>query len=398
MTHPFPDAWLLDGLRTPFGRYRGCLSELDSLQLGEHAIRALLARHPWAGQPDGILMGVVVQAGLGQNPARIAATRAGISLRTPALTLNSVCLASLEAVCEAVRRIRLDEGRCYLVGGFDSMTRSAILNADDAPINAVMHDGLTCVLSGQSMGALSDACNAELGISRQQQDAWAAMSQQRAARASLTVLGEEIAPLQLALGRVERDQGIRPDTTLEGLAALKPAFSPAGSISAGNASQMADGASAGLVVDTPTLERSRLAPLARIVDWACIAGPDTSLHLKPAQAIDQLLQRQRLQAHEIDLYEINEAFAGVAIASARALGIDAGIVNVNGGAIALGHPLGASGLRLLLTLALELRRRGARRGIAALCGGGGQGLAVMIENARFAAPSPSLPPSPESPT
>jgi len=386
MNPSLPDAYLLDGLRTPFGRYRGHLAELDSLQLGERAIRALLDRHPWASQADAALMGVVVQAGLGQNPARIAATRAGVSMQTPGLTLNSVCLASMETVCNATRRIRLGEGGCYLVGGFDSMTRSARLLpdtdcADDqTPIHAVMHDGLSCALTGHSMGALSDDVNAQLGISRQDQDAWAAMSQQRAAHASTTVLSEEITPLQLTRMTVAHDQGIRPDTSVEGLAALKPAFSDTGTITAGNASQMADGASVGLIVDEKTLARSHQAPLARIVDWAWTAGQDASLHLKPAHAIAQLLQKQNLTPADIDLYEINEAFASVAIASARTLSLPDDIINVNGGAVALGHPLGATGFRLVLTLALALRRRGARRGIAALCGGGGQGLAVLIEN------------------
>jgi len=385
MNTSLPDAYLLDGLRTPFGRYRGHLAELDSLQLGERAIRALLDRHPWASQADAALMGVVVQAGLGQNPARIAATRAGVSMQTPGLTLNSVCLASMEAVCDATRRIRLGEGGCYLVGGFDSMTRSALLLpdadcADQTPVNAVMHDGLACALTGHSMGALSDDVNAQLGISRQDQDAWAAMSQQRAAHASTTVLPEEIAPLQLSRTTCAHDQGIRPDTTVQGLAALKPAFSDAGTITAGNASQMADGASVGLIVDEKTLAKSQQAPLARIVDWAWMAGPDASLHLKPAHAIQKLLQQQNLTPGDIDLYEINEAFASVAIASARALSLPDDVINVHGGAVALGHPLGATGFRLVLTLAFALRQRGARRGIAALCGGGGQGLAVLIEN------------------
>lgn len=384
-----PQAYLLDGLRTPFGRYKGDLSELDSIDLGAQAIDALLQRHPWAAQCDAALMGVVVQAGLGQNPARIAASRAGVAMQTPALTLNSVCLASLEAVCEAARRIRLGEGARYLVGGFDSMTRGAHLFPDGypdhgdsgtEPISAVMHDGLSCALSGGSMGAISDRCNAELGISRAEQDAWAAMSQQRAFDAIALTRADEIAPVR-AYGQVyERDQGIRANTTIEGLAGLKPAFTADGSITAGNASQMADGASAGLVVDQATLDQVGQRPLARIVDWAWMAGPDTSLHLKPAMAIRKLLKQQGLTPADIDLYEINEAFAGVAIASCRELGLNADIVNVHGGAVALGHPLGATGFRLLLTLALQMRRQGARRGIASLCGGGGQGFAVLIDN------------------
>lgn len=385
MKSAFPQAYLLDGLRTPFGRYKGDLSELDSLDLGAQAISALLKRHRWASQCDAAFMGVVVQAGLGQNPARIAATRGGVSMDTPALTLNSVCLASLEAVCEASRRIRLGEGHRYLVGGFDSMTRGAKLYADSSeegldPISAVMHDGLSCALSGGSMGAISDGVNAELGISRTDQDAWAAMSQQRAFDAISVTRQDEISPVSSDGVVHVRDQGIRANTTTEGLSVLKPAFTADGTITAGNASQMADGASAGLVVDKSTLDQIGQRPLARIVDWAWMAGPDASLHLKPAMAIRKLLKQQGLTPADIDLYEINEAFAGVSIASCRDLGLSHEVVNVNGGAVALGHPLGATGFRLLLTLALQMRRQGARRGIASLCGGGGQGFAVLIEN------------------
>lgn len=385
MTTSLPDAFLLDGLRTPFGRYKGDLADLDSLDLGSQAIKALLERNPWASQPDAALMGVVVQAGLGQNPARIAAVRGGISMETPALTLNSVCIASLEAVCEASRRIRLGEGACYLVGGFDSMTRGAQLDPsepghDIKPISAVMHDGLSCALSGGSMGSISDRCNAELGISREDQDAWAAASQQRAFDAIEKTRLDEIAPVQAHGMTHVRDQGIRENTTAMSLSFLKPAFSDEGTITAGNASQMADGASAGLIVDSSTLKRFGQRPLARIVDWAWIAGPDASLHLKPAIAIRKLLLQQGLTPADVDLYEINEAFAGVSIASCRELGLSHEVVNVNGGAVALGHPLGATGFRLILTLALQMRRQGARRGIASLCGGGGQGFAMLIEN------------------
>ncbi|WP_414449388.1 acetyl-CoA C-acyltransferase [Burkholderia sp. 22PA0099] len=384
------DAWLLDGVRTPFGKYRGALAPLGSLDLGERAIRALIARHPEAAAPDAVLMGCVVQAGLGQNPARIASTRAGVAPVTPALTLNSVCIASLEAACDATRRIRGGEGARYLVGGFDSMSRApAVLaspfdpEADAEPRSALDSDGLRCALSGQSMGVLSDACNRALGIDREAQDAWAALSQQRAAHSAAWRETHEIAPVATASGRVASDQGIRADTTRERLATLKPAFGPDGTITAANASQMSDGGSAGLVVSTAALAQGGARPLARIVDWGWVAGPDATLHLKPAIAIRKLLARQGLRPADIDLYEINEAFAGVAIASMRELGLPAEVVNVNGGAIAIGHPLGASGFRLLLTLALEMRRRGVRRGIASLCGGGGQGMAVLIENADF---------------
>jgi len=380
------DAFLLDGVRTPFGKYRGALSALSSLDLGQHAIEELIRRHPWATKPSAALLGVVVQAGLGQNPARIAALRAGVDSTTPALTLNSVCLASLEAVCDATRRIRSGEGSHYLVGGFDSMTRAPRLLASefeaafDEPRSALHSDGLSCALAGVSMGALSDRCNRELGISRAEQDEWACMSQDRAATAAAVLQHDEIAAVECDDHLVSADQCIRSGASLAALGKLLPAFDAEGTITAGNASQLADGASAGLIISGAMLGQVERPPLARIVDWGWVAGPDPTLHLKPAAATQLILERQGLKPSDIDLYEINEAFAGVAIASARALGVSADVVNVNGGAIALGHPLGATGFRLLLTLALELRRRGARRGVACLCGGGGQGLAVLIES------------------
>ncbi len=381
------DAWLLDGVRTPFGKYRGALAPLNSLELGQRAIGEMITRHPQARTPDAVLMGCVVQAGLGQNPARIASVRAGVARITPALTLNSVCIASLEAVCDATRRIRSGEGKSYLVGGFDSMTRAPTLSpsgfdpADAAPTRSALDsDGLRCALTGESMGVLSEACNKELGIGREEQDEWALLSQLRAARSAAWREEREIVAVETTDGIVTSDQGIRADSTLAKLSSLKAAFGDGGTITAGNASQMSDGGSAGLVVGSAALERGGATPLARIVDWGWVAGPDATLHLKPANAIRKLLDKRGLKPSDIDLYEINEAFAGVTIASARALGLPDDVVNVNGGAIAIGHPLGASAFRLLLTLALELRRRGARRGIASLCGGGGQGMAVLIDN------------------
>ena len=244
---------------------------------------------------------------------------------------------------------------------------------------AFMVDGLTCALSGQSMGVLSDKCNRELGISRDDQDRWAYQSHMRAAAAKDFLASEEILRLPSNDGSIASDQGVRPSTNPEALAKLQPAFSPDGTITAGNASQMADGASVGVVANHTVAQASDVAPLARIVDWAFIAGPDATLHLKPAFAVQRLLNRQELTASQIDLFEINEAFAGVALASSRHLGLSREVVNVNGGAIALGHPLGGTGFRLLLTLAFEMKRRDVRRGIATLCGGGGQGLAVLIE-------------------
>ncbi|MBV9672259.1 MAG: thiolase family protein [Verrucomicrobia bacterium] len=381
--------YLLDGVRTPFGKYRGALASLNSLELGQRVITEMLARHLAASRPDAAIFGIVVQAGLGQNPTRIASVRGGVDPTTPAHTLNSVCLASLDAICDATRRIKVGEGSCYLVGGFDSMTRAASLlpSEFDPPDvktrSALYSDGLSCALSGCSMGLLSEQCNRELGIGREEQDKWAVMSQQRAARSARVLEKQELIAVRCTAGLVSSDEGIRPDSTLDKLSALKPAFCEDGTITAANASQMSDGASAGIVVSEEALDRFGTMPLARIVDWGLVAGPDATLHLKPAAAVRVVLEKQKLRVSDIDLYEINEAFAGVAIASTRDLGLSPDVVNVNGGAIAIGHPLGASGFRLLLTLALELKRRHARHGIASLCGGGGQGLAVLIENTEF---------------
>ncbi|MBA3777542.1 MAG: thiolase family protein, partial [Betaproteobacteria bacterium] len=269
------DSFLLDGVRTPFGKYRGALGALSSLDLGQHAIEALIRRQPLAAKPSAALLGVVVQAGLGQNPARIAALRAGVESTSPALTLNSVCLASLEAVCDATRRIRSGEGSHYLVGGFDSMTRAPRLLASefeaafDEPRSALHSDGLSCALAGVSMGALSDRYNRELEISRVEQDEWACMSQDRAAAAA-AVLRDEIVAVTRDNQLVSADQCVRPNASLADLEKLRPAFDADGTITAGNASQLADGASAGLIVSGMMLGQAERAPLARIVDWGWV--------------------------------------------------------------------------------------------------------------------------------
>ena len=243
-----------------------------------------------------------------------------------------------------------------------------------------LNDGLWCALSDASMGGISEKANRDLNINREDQDKYAEQSQLRAAKAQLEgKFKEEIVGVKVSDQLIDQDECIRPQTTLEKLRNLKPAFEKGGTITAGNASQMSDGASAGIISSLEICEKIGKAPLATIIDWADVAGPDPSLHLQPANAISSLLERTQLRLSDIDLFEINEAFAGVVIASQRKLGLPSDIVNVNGGAIALGHPLGGSGFRTLLTLALELKRRGGGRGIASMCGGGGQGKAVLIE-------------------
>ena len=369
-------AVLAGGARTPIGRFGGALAGVDAVELGAHAVRAALDRCPGL-EPDYVAVGNVLQAANGQNPGRRAALAGGVRRDVPGITLNDVCLASMSAVALGVSMLRAEEATVVLVGGFDSMTRAphAVrmrpqVKAGDQPlIDVMVHDGLCCSIAGAGMGGMSDAENLRLGVSREAQDRFAASSHQRAAAAQER-LAEEIVPL----AGLEHDEGIRPQTSYEALAKLPPAFGPEGTITAGNASQVSDGAAAALVT---TAERA-VDPLAEIVGRTVVAGPDSTLHLRPAEASHKLLQRHGLKIADIALWEINEAFAGVTVAAAEALELDLERVNVNGGAVALGHPLAGSGLRLILTLAFELRRRGGGLGVATLCGGGGQGEAVLL--------------------
>ena len=369
-------AVLAGAVRTPIGRFGGALAGVDAVELGAHAVRAALERCPDL-EPDYIAVGNVLQAANGQNPGRRAALAGGVRRDVPGITLNDVCLASMSAVALGVAMLREGEAGVVLVGGFDSMTRAPHaarmrppVKAGNQPlIDVMVHDGLYCSIADAGMGTMSDAENLRLGVSREAQDRFAAASHQRAAAAEAR-LAEEIVPL----AGLEHDEGIRPQTTYETLAALAPAFGRDGTITAGNASQVSDGAAAALI----TTEDRAADPLAEIVGRAVVAGPDSTLHLRPAEASHKLLERHGLKPGDIALWEINEAFAGVTVAAAEALEIDLERVNVNGGAVALGHPLAGSGLRLVLTLAYELRRRGGGLGIATLCGGGGQGEAVLL--------------------
>lgn len=362
------------GARTPVGRFNGALAGVDAVELGAHAIAAALERARL--EPDYLVVGNVLQAANGQNPGRRAGLLAGAPRTTPGITLNDVCLASMSAVGLAASMIRAREASVVLAGGFDSMTRAphAIRlrpgsKLGDVPMTDVMvHDGLYCSIAGEGMGGMSDAENARLGVTREAQDRLAAASHARAL-AGRARLAEEIAPLN----GLEHDEGVR-ETSYETLAGLPPAFTADGTITAGNASQVSDGAAAAVIT---TADRAS-DPLAEVVGRAVVAGPDSTLHLRPAEASRVVLERHGLTPADVDLWEINEAFAGVVVASARALGIDLERVNVNGGAVAIGHPLAGSGLRLVLTLAYELRRRGGGVGVATLCGGGGQGEAILL--------------------
>lgn len=375
---------LVAAARTPIGRFGGALRDVDAVDLGATSVRAAIDR---AGglRPDHVYLGNVVQAGNGQNPARTAAVRAGLELTIPATTLNDVCLASMTAVGLAGTLIRAGEINTAVVGGFESMSRSlhglAVRTAarlgDQPSVDLLVRDGLWCSLSNRGMGELSEDTTTALGISRARQDDYALQSHVRASEAQVAGrLSDEIdATASLPL---LADEGIRPETTSEGLAGLRTAFRADGTITAGNASQMSDAAAAGVMTSRGTVRALGLRAIVEVVGRAVIAGPDTSLHLKPAAAARKLLDGHRLHLADVGLWEINEAFAGVVLASTDSLGLDPAIVNVNGGAISLGHPLGASGFRIIMSLAMEMRRRQVELGVAAICGGGGQGQAVLL--------------------
>lgn len=352
------------------------------MDLGARAVTGALETLP-GFTPDHVYLGHVVQAGSGQNPARVAAVRGGVPTTVPATTLNNVCLASMSAVSIASALIHYGEIDSAIVGGFDSMSRALHgIQLRQGPkygnaqaIDLLNTDGLWCSLTDQGMGPISEQANRSLGITRAEQDEFARESHHRAAQASENGrFKKEI----VASAELSEDEGIRPDTTIERLSTLKPAFEDGGTITAGNASQMSDAGAAGVVMAAGMARSQGLAPIVEIVDSATIAGPDASLHLKPAYAAAKLLARNTLTPQDIGLWEINEAFAGVATASIAELEIDPTSVNVNGGAIALGHPLGASGFRLIHTLALEMTQTGSEYGVATMCGGGGQGQAVLL--------------------
>jgi acetyl-CoA C-acetyltransferase len=382
------------GARTPIGRFGGALASLSAVELGGRAVRAALER---AGADPGavehVVMGHVLQAGQGQITARQAAARARIPMTVPAVTVNKVCLSGLNAIATAAQYVELGQAGLVVGGGMESMSTAPYLvpkarfgarMGDAELVDAMVHDGLWDAFDDAHMGGLSDETNRRLGIGRAAQDEWAARSHERAAEATKNgILAEEIDPLLVDQGRgdvvaVDQDEGIRPGTTAESLGRLRPAFSPDGTITAGNASQISDGAAAVVVTSRERAAADGLGVLASILSYGTVAGPDTSLHSQPSRAIADACRRAGVAPADLDLVEINEAFAAVAVASTQELGLDEAIVNVNGGAVALGHPIGASGTRVVLTLAMELRRRGGGLGAAALCGGGGQGDALLI--------------------
>ena len=386
---------IVAAVRTPVGRFGSALRSCSAVDLGAVAIAEALAR---AGMPPGevdyVVMGQVLQAGAGQITARQAAIAAGVPQQVPAITLNKVCLSSLTAVALADQLIRAGEIEVAVAGGMESMTnapyvvpraRWGLRMGPAELVDTMIHDGLWSTFTGQHMGESSDQVNAALGISRQDQDAWAARSHQRAGAAwasgrfAAEVVGVPVQDRAGEMTVVERDEGIRPQTTHESLAELPPAFTPAGTITAGNASQLSDGAAAVVVMSAERAKALGVEPLAEIRAHGMCADRFAYLHTVPAMALEKALKKAGRDLHDLGLLEVNEAFASVALHATRMLGADQDMVNVNGGSVALGHALGSTGARMIVTLVHEMRRRQVEHGAATLCGGGGQGDALLVD-------------------
>jgi acetyl-CoA C-acetyltransferase len=385
---------IVSGARTPVGKLLGGLKDFSGSDLGGFAIKAALEKGGVApDQVDYVIMGQVLTAGAGQIPARQAAVAAGIPMDVPALTLNKVCLSGINAIALADQLIRAGEYEIVVAGGQESMSqaphlleksREGFKYGDVTLRDHMAYDGLYDIFTDQAMGALTEQRNETDRISREDQDAFAAASHQRAAAAWKNgVFDDEVVPVAVPQRKgdpvlVTTDEGVRADTTVESLAKLRPAFRKDGTITAGTASQISDGAAAVVVMSKEKAQSLGLSWIAEIGAAGVVAGPDSTLQDQPANAIAKACAREGISPAELDLVEINEAFAAVGVASTRKLGIDPEKVNVNGGAIAIGHPLGMSGARILLHLVLELKRRGGGVGAAALCGGGGQGDALIV--------------------
>ena len=380
--------------RTPIGKYNGALKPLRAVELGGVAIAAVVQRaHVDPAAIDEVLFGHVLQAGEGQITARQAAVNGGLPMTVPSVTINKVCLSGMSAIGLADRAIRLGESTFVMTGGMESMTNSPhvvrelrwgtrIGNAE--LVDVMEHDGLYCAFDHCTMGESSDHKNDRLGISRQEQDEWAVRSHERAAEATRNgQFSAEIAPVTVPQRRgepltVDVDEGIREDSTVQSLGSLRPAFISTGTITAGNASQISDGAAAVVVSDHDAAEASGAPIVAEILAYGQIGGVDATLHERPAEALMVALKKAGMEPSDLDLIEINEAYAAVSLWSARMLDVSEDKVNVNGGAVALGHPLGATGARLVVTLINALRHRGGGVGAATLCGGGGQGDAIIV--------------------
>ena len=390
-----PGSFIVSGARTPIGKLSGVFAGLSAIDLGAAAISAALQRATLRpDQVDYVFMGQILQAGHGQGPARQAAVKAGVPLTTPATTVNKLCLSGLNAIYLADQMIAAGDADVVVAGGMESMTRAPYLLAnarsgyrygDGVLVDSMLLDALTCAIDRVSMGLATDGYNAG-AVSRERQDAFAAASHEKAAKAVKNgSMAEEIVAVAVPQRRgeplvVDADEGIRPDTTAEALARLKPAFAEAGTITAGNASQISDGGAAVVVASAGAVDRLGLHPLGKFVSYGQVAGPTPNLLEQPANAAKRALVKAGAERADVDLFEISEAFAAVALASADLLGVPEDKVNVNGGAIALGHPVGMSGTRLAITALYELKRRGGGQAVVSLCGGGGQGDALLVRS------------------
>jgi acetyl-CoA C-acetyltransferase len=391
-----PDAFLLAAARTPIGKFLGGLADVSAPELGTIALKAALERAKVPpGKVDEVIFGNVLQAGLGQNTARQSALKAGLPETIAAYTVNKVCGSGLKAVMLAAQAIRVGDAELVAAGGMESMSRAPHLlfgartgwkYGDQKVVDSIVHDGLWCPFENWAMGEAAEHIANKCGITRQEMDAFAVESHQRAAAAwQAKAFDEEVVPVTVGRGdraeTVSRDEGIRADSACEGLGKLKPAFKADGCVTAGNASQLSDGAAA-VIVGTPrAAEQLGVKPMARIVAYATSGVHPKDIFIAPVAAVRQVLEKAKLGLKDIDLFELNEAFAAQMLACNKDLGIDPVRINVHGGAIALGHPIGASGARVLTTLVYAMKKHGCRRGLASLCLGGGNAVAMIVERA-----------------
>lgn len=388
------DALLLSVVRTPIGKFLGALAELPAPELGGLVAREALRRaNVPVDRVDEVIMGHVLQAGVGQNPARQAALKAGLPETIAAVTINKVCGSGLKAVMLAAQAIRAGDASIVVAGGMESMSRAPHLlfgtragwkYGDQKAVDAMIHDGLWCAFENWHMGEAAEHIARKCGVTRGDQDRFAAQSHRRAAAAwDSGAFAAEVLPVTVGAGAkaktLARDEGVRPDTTAEGLAKLKPSFKSDGSVTAGNASMLSDGAAALVVASRQAAESLGAKPLARVVAYATSGVAPRDIFIAPVSAVRQVLDKAGLALKDIDLFELNEAFAAQMLACGKELGLDESRVNVHGGAVALGHPIGASGARVLVTLVHAMAQRGARRGLASLCLGGGNAVAMIVE-------------------
>jgi acetyl-CoA C-acetyltransferase len=388
------DAYILSAARTPIGKYLGAFADVPAPDLGAAALREALSRaRAGPARVDEVIMGNVLQAGVGQNPARQAALKAGLPDTIAAYTVNKVCGSGLKAVMLAAQAIRAGDAELVAAGGMESMSRAPYLLfgarqgwkfGDQKVVDEMVHDGLWCAFECWHMGEAAEHIAAKCGVSRAEQDRFALQSQQRAAAAwQRNAFAAEVVPVTVGSGPkakvVARDESLRPETTAEALAKLRAAFKEGGTVTAGNASGLSDGAAALVVGTRQAADRLGARPLARVVAYATSGVAPKDIFIAPVDAVRQVLDKAGLRMGDIDLFELNEAFAAQMLACGKELGLDETRVNVNGGAIALGHPIGASGARVLVTLLYAMEARGARRGLAALCLGGGNAVAMVVE-------------------